>query len=102
MISEKLTKRKHPMIFKEVLDKFRKTSFTEKEKGTRFDRLMKQWLLTDPRYNTLKHVWLWDEFPGRKDFGGSDIGIDLVAKSEEGENWAICESLSSISDCYLV
>lgn len=77
------------MIFKEVLDKFRKTSFTEKEKGTRFERLMKQWLLTDPRYNTLKYVWLWDEFPGRKDFGGSDIGIDLVAKSEEGEYWAI-------------
>ena len=89
MISEKLTKRKHPMTFKEVLDKFRKTSFTEKEKGTRFERLMKQWLLTDPRYNTLKYVWLWDEFPGRKDFGGSDIGIDLVAKSEEGEYWAI-------------
>lgn len=77
------------MTFKEVLDKFRKTSFTEKEKGTRFERLMKQWLLTDPRYNTLKYVWLWDEFPGRKDFGGSDIGIDLVAKSEEGEYWAI-------------
>lgn len=89
MISEKLTKRKHPMTFKEVIDKFRKTSFTEKEKGTRFERLMKQWLLTDPRYNTLKYVWLWDEFPGRKDFGGSDIGIDLVAKSEEGEYWAI-------------
>lgn len=77
------------MTFKDVIDKFRKTSFTEKEKGTRFERLMKQWLLTDPRYNTLKYVWLWDEFPGRKDFGGSDIGIDLVAKSEEGEYWAI-------------
>ena len=24
------------------------------------------------------HVWLWNEFPCKKDFGGKDIGIDLV------------------------
>lgn len=77
------------MRFQEVLDKFRLTSFTEKEKGTRFERLMKRWLLSDPRFNTLKYVWMWEEFPGRKDFGGSDIGIDLVAKTEDGDYWAI-------------
>lgn len=77
------------MRFQEVLDKFRRTSFTEKEKGTRFERLMKRWLLSDPRFNTLKYVWMWEEFPGRKDFGGSDIGIDLVAKTEDGDYWAI-------------
>ena len=77
------------MTFKEVLKKFRMESFTEKDKGTQFERLMKSWLLTDPRYTQLTNVWLWEEFPSRKDFGGKDIGIDLVAKTELGDYWAI-------------
>ena len=62
------------MNFKEILHKFRTESL---------------WLLTDPRYNELEKVWLWEEFPGRKDFGGTDTGIDLVAKTEMGDYWAI-------------
>ena len=62
---------------------------TEKEKGTDFERLMKLWFQTDPRYNDLEKVWLWEEFPGRKDFGGKDLGIDLVARTEYGDYWAI-------------
>ena len=77
------------MTFREILQKFRSDSFTEREKGTKFERLMQLWLKTDPRYNDLRHVWLWEEFPGRRDFGGSDIGIDLVAKTEQGDYWAI-------------
>lgn len=77
------------MTFREILHKFRTDSFTEKEKGTKFERLIKLWLKSNPTYNDLRHVWLWEEFPGRKDFGGSDIGIDLVAKTELGEYWAI-------------
>lgn len=77
------------MNFKEILHKFRTESFTEKEKGTKFERLMRSWLLTDPRYNELEKVWPWEEFPGRKDFGGTDTGIDLVAKTEMGDYWAI-------------
>ena len=77
------------MNFKDILHKFRTESFTEKEKGTKFERLMRSWLLTDPRYNELEKVWLWEDFPGRKDFGGTDTGIDLVAKTEMGDYWAI-------------
>lgn len=77
------------MTFREILQKFRSDSFTEREKGTKFERLMQLWLKTDPRYNDLRYVWLWEEFPGRRDFGGSDIGIDLVAKTEQGDYWAI-------------
>lgn len=77
------------MTFKDILCKFRIESFTEKEKGTKFERLMRSWLLTDPRYNELEQVWLWEDFPGRKDFGGTDTGIDLVAKTEMGDYWAI-------------
>ncbi|MCM0726412.1 DEAD/DEAH box helicase family protein [Parabacteroides sp. Y3-G-102] len=77
------------MDFKEILHIFRTESFTEREKGTKFERLMRSWLLTDPRYNELEKVWLWEDFPGRKDFGGTDTGIDLVAKTEMGDYWAI-------------
>ena len=77
------------MTFKEVLNKYRTISFTEKEKGTKFERLMRLWLLTDPRYSRLTHVWMWNDFPSKSDFGGKDTGIDLVAKTELGEYWAI-------------
>ena len=77
------------MTFKEVLNKYRAISFTEKEKGTKFERLMRSWLLTDPRYERLTHVWMWNDFPSKSDFGGKDVGIDLVAKTELGEYWAI-------------
>lgn len=77
------------MNFKEILSQFRSMSFTEKEKGTQFERLVRSWLLTDPRYTNLAKVWLWEEFPSRKDFGGKDTGIDLVAKTDLGDYWAI-------------
>ena len=74
----------------DILSHFRATSFTEKEKGTQFERLMRAWLKTDARYAHLfEHVWLWEEFPSRKGFGGQDPGIDLVAKTHEGDYWAI-------------
>ena len=74
---------------REVLAKLRSESFTEMQKGRDFERLMQRWLLTDPRFNNLTQVWLWEEFPCRKDFGGGDTGIDLVAKTELGDYWAI-------------
>ena len=74
----------------DILKKFRDTSFTQKDKGTRFERLMRSWLRTDPRYSSLfSEVWLWEDFPSRGDFGGKDTGIDLVARTHEGDYWAI-------------
>lgn len=76
--------------FNKVLDKYRKISFSEKDKGERFERLMKAYLLTDPKYISLfKKVWLWNEFPSKDDLGGVDTGIDLVALTHDGEYWAI-------------
>lgn len=78
------------MSFKKVLVKYRKVSFSERDKGDRFERLMQAYLKTDPKYAYLfKNVWLWAEFPGKKDLGGSDTGIDLVALTNEGDYWAI-------------
>jgi predicted helicase len=88
--------------FNKLLEKYRKVSFSEKDKGERFERLMKAYLLTDPKYAyKFKKVWLWAEFPGKKDLGGSDTGIDLVALTNEGDYWAIqckCYQESSTID----
>jgi predicted helicase len=90
------------MSFIKILEKFRKISFSEKDKGERFERLMKAYLLTDPKYAyKFKKVWLWQEFPGRNDLGGGDTGIDLVALTNEGDYWAIqckCYQESSVID----
>ncbi|MDR1055621.1 MAG: DEAD/DEAH box helicase family protein [Prevotellaceae bacterium] len=76
--------------FHDILTLFRKESATEREKGARFERLMQLYLRTEPFYaSRFKNVWLWEEFPFRKDLGGSDTGIDLVAQTTHGAYWAI-------------
>ena len=76
--------------FQDILREFRQGSASEREKGGKFERLMQGYLLTSPIYaKTLKTVWMWHDFPFRSQFGGSDLGIDLVALSYEGEWWAI-------------
>lgn len=78
------------MSFNKLLEKYRKISFSERDKGDRFERLMQAYLLTDPKYAyKLKKVWLWNEFPAKSDLGGGDTGIDLVALTNEGDYWAI-------------
>ncbi|MEB8328655.1 DEAD/DEAH box helicase family protein [Flavobacteriaceae bacterium KMM 6897] len=78
------------MTFQNILAKYRTVSFSERDKGDRFEKLIQAYLQTDPTYtNTLKYVWMWNEFPGKKDFGGKDTGIDLVAMTFEGDYWAI-------------
>lgn len=79
-----------PDQFNKILQHYRDKSFSERDKGDRFERLIQAYFQTDPTYsNTLKYVWMWNEFPGKKDFGGKDTGIDLVALTFEGDYWAI-------------
>lgn len=76
--------------FQTVLNNLRKAAFSERDKGDKFERTMKAFLQTDPNYAyKFKSVWLWNDFPARKDFGGKDTGIDLVALTIEGDYWAI-------------
>ncbi|MER0442446.1 type ISP restriction/modification enzyme [Emticicia sp. W12TSBA100-4] len=76
--------------FQTVLNNLRKAAFSERDKGDKFERTMKAFLQTDPNYAyKFKSVWLWNDFPARKDFGGKDTGIDLVALTNEGDYWAI-------------
>ena len=76
--------------FNEVLKKYRSEAYSERDKGTRFERLMQAYLKTDPLYaDRFQTVWLWNDFPYKSDFGGKDVGIDLVAQTESGDYWAI-------------
>jgi predicted helicase len=90
------------MTFQNLLNQYRKDAFSERDKGNRFERLMQAYLKTDPKYAFLfKNVWLWNEFPGKRDLGGTDTGIDLVALTHEGDYWAIqckCYQESAIID----
>ncbi|HGE5775317.1 TPA: DEAD/DEAH box helicase [Flavobacterium psychrophilum] len=76
--------------FNIILEKYRKISFSERDKGDRFERLIQEYLLTEPLYaNRLKKVWMWNDFPAKNDLGGKDTGIDLVALTYDGDYWAI-------------
>jgi len=76
--------------FQQILNHFRKEAFSQTDKGKRFERLMQLYLLTEPYYaNVFKRIWLWGDFPYKNDLGGSDQGIDLVAKTTHGAYWAI-------------
>ena len=78
------------MRFDTLLDKYRKEAYSRRDQGDKFERLMQAYLQTDPKYAPLfKEVWLWKDFFGRSELGGSDTGIDLVAKTYDGEFWAI-------------
>ncbi len=90
--SSEIQSKKQTIIlsFQDVLNKYRKYSFSERDKGYRFEKLMQVFLKTYPVYDgKFKQIWLWNEFPFRNDFGGKDTGIDLVAQTYEGDFWAI-------------
>lgn len=73
-----------------IIEDIRKNAYTERDKGTRFERLIRNYLKTSKKYEILlKEVWLWSEFPYRREFGGTDTGIDLVALTNDGQYWAI-------------
>ncbi len=76
--------------FTRILDKYRDESISQRDKGNKFELLMQRYLKTDPIYaNTLSEVWLWNDFFAKDQFGGKDVGIDLVAETTGGSFWAI-------------
>jgi len=80
------------VTFEQILQEFRDKSFSERDKGYRFERLMQCFLKTLPEYaDYFTKIWLWNEFPSRGDFGSGDkdLGIDLVAMTKYGDYWAV-------------
>ena len=72
---------------------FRDTARSEREKGAYFERLVKAYLLHEPRFADLFNgqVYLWEEWRAREAKRrqvdvGTDAGIDLVAVAGAGDN----------------
>jgi len=77
-------------LFSDVLKQFREESKTQKEKGTKFEELIRRYLLTDKLYaDRFEWVSMWGDFFARSELGGHDTGIDLVAKDKYGQYWAV-------------
>ncbi len=75
-----------------ILEQIREHSQSEREKGERFEILMKAFFKADPTWvDRFEDIWLWKEWPelSRYQFSQQDTGIDLVAKERDGGFCAI-------------
>ena len=78
------------MNLEQVLKKLNDLSISKRDKGDKFEKLIKNWFLTTNLYkNNINKIWLWGEFPYRNQLGGNDNGIDIVILTTENEYWAI-------------
>ena len=60
----------------DLLDEYRARAKSEREKGTLFEELTRQFLLHDARFaHQFKEIYLWSEWPEHRT---GDTGIDLV------------------------
>lgn len=78
----------HEDAFGKLLDRLYFGALDQRDKGNKFERLMRSYLMTDPAWaSQFTHVWLWPEYPDRN--GRIDIGVDLVAQEATGARVAI-------------
>ncbi|KWT61118.1 damage-inducible protein [Streptomyces albus subsp. albus] len=67
----------------DVLKAIREGSTVNRDRGTRFEELMVQYLSTDPQWTEqFSRVWMWADWPGAE-HDKRDTGIDLVAQDRE-------------------
>ena len=73
----------------ELLEEYERIAPDQRTKGFYFEKLIRQYLATDPVYAArFDEVWLWQDWPSRD--GKPDTGIDLVARERyTGEFCAI-------------
>ena len=78
-----------------LLDQYREHAKTQREKGTYFEKLIQSYLRTEPFYkDRYEHVWMYTDWAKESDaishgMNPKDTGIDLVAKTFDGEYHAI-------------
>lgn len=71
-----------------LLDHYRNSSTSPRDLGDCLELLFRQYLVNDGvQSQQYSKVWLWNEWPERKNFG--DFGIDLVAQRLDGGLTAI-------------
>ncbi|MFI8413644.1 DEAD/DEAH box helicase [Paeniglutamicibacter gangotriensis] len=65
--------------FADIFDDLYFSATSQRDKGTKFERLLKRYLQVEPKYaDQFSNVWLWQEWPGRNN--RTDTGIDLIAE----------------------
>lgn len=78
------------MTLDDVLQTLADAADSKRDKGARFEALMRRYFLTSKKYQPLiETVWLWSDFPWRDQLGGQDTGIDLVVLDTDGQYWAV-------------
>ncbi len=80
------TDKNHPQTLDEFLKQIREEAYCKTELGSRFERFIKAYLLSDFFGVKFTDVWLWNECPYSH---GHDIGIDLVARDTFGDFHAV-------------
>lgn len=72
----------------ELLTSYRAGSKTEREKGTYFELLIKDFLKHDPTYSPqFSDVWTYAEWANLQGLDSRDTGIDLVAKLSDEDSF---------------
>ncbi|SFU17376.1 restriction endonuclease [Sedimentitalea nanhaiensis] len=72
-----------------ILESFRDSARTEREKGTYFERLCVAYLIHDPmQAEHYEDVLSWADWAKENGWDGKDVGIDLVAKLRGHEGYA--------------
>lgn len=74
------------MTLDEFLKDIREKAWNSADLGRRFEKFIRQFLLSKAAGAQYTDVWLWGEFPHWK---GHDVGIDLVARDTFGEYTAV-------------
>ncbi|KQV08491.1 hypothetical protein ASC63_10170 [Leifsonia sp. Root112D2] len=83
-----------------LLEQYTRLARDTREKGLLFERLIAQFLRTDPLYSArFDAVWLWQDWPGRD--GKPDTGIDLVARESYTGKLCAIQCKFYASDHYL-
>ncbi|MFN4950793.1 MAG: DEAD/DEAH box helicase [Flavobacteriales bacterium] len=78
------------MSLEKILEKYRLTASSEKDKGDKFERLIQAFFKSDSLYrDDFISVDLWKDFKYKQQFGDIDLGIDLVGYTKDGKYWAI-------------
>ncbi|GJL73971.1 type ISP restriction/modification enzyme [Nitrosomonas sp.] len=73
---------------RDLLASYRSASKTEREKGTYFELLIKDFLKHDPTYSpNFSDVWTYAEWAESQGIEKHDVGIDLVAKLAEEDGY---------------
>ena len=79
---------KSASALRDLLAIYRAKSKTEREKGTYFELLIRDFLKNDPTYApNFSNVWLYAEWANLEGLDSRDTGIDLVAKLADDEGF---------------